>query len=290
MQVEHDFRMEKKLRSMDAELHLRFSNAVFSMQHMLSHYRRLFPEYTDHSELHSLTVIDFCNRLIGDQIEKLNADEIYILLMACYLHDAGMGVSERDYEVFKESLPYDQYFEVRPNGTVAEFVRDYHNEFSGFFIRKYAQMLEIPTPEHAFCIIQIARGHRKTDMFDKEEYPEAYRLPNGNTVCLPYLTALIRLADEIDVAAERNPILLYDIELLTDELQIYHNKMARAIPELHMSQDGFLMKVDTPENEVYAGICMMCKKMQITLDLCRTVVNERTSFHITQQWVDLYRA
>lgn len=34
-------------------------------------YRRLFPEYTDHSELHSMTVIDFCNRLIGsEQIEK----------------------------------------------------------------------------------------------------------------------------------------------------------------------------------------------------------------------------
>ena len=27
-----------------------------------------------------------------EQIEKLNKDEVYCLLMACYLHDAGMGI------------------------------------------------------------------------------------------------------------------------------------------------------------------------------------------------------
>ena len=51
---------------------------------------------------------------------------------------------------------------------------------------------------------------------DESEYPAALRVPDGNTVCLPYLAALIRLADEIDVAAARNPTLLYDIESLTD--------------------------------------------------------------------------
>ena len=52
-----------------------------------------------------MTVIDSCNRLIGEeQIQKLNADELYILLMASYLHDVGMGISEKDYEEFKDSL------------------------------------------------------------------------------------------------------------------------------------------------------------------------------------------
>ena len=71
---EHDFAMERRLRELDPELHRRFTDAVFGLQHTLSNYKLLFPEYTDHTELHSLTVIDFCNRLIGDQIVRMNAD------------------------------------------------------------------------------------------------------------------------------------------------------------------------------------------------------------------------
>lgn len=85
--------MERKLRDLNPELHKRFTDAVFGLQHVLSNYKLIFPEYTDHTELHSLNVIDFCNQLIGDQIDKMNADEIYCLLMGCYFHDTGMGIS-----------------------------------------------------------------------------------------------------------------------------------------------------------------------------------------------------
>jgi len=30
-----------------------------------------------------MTVIDFCNRLIGSQIQSLDPDELYVLLMGC---------------------------------------------------------------------------------------------------------------------------------------------------------------------------------------------------------------
>ena len=81
--MEHDFLMEKRLHELDRPLHRCFADAVFALQHTLSHYRRLFPEYTDHSEQHSMNVIDFCNRLIGkEQIVKMNADEVYVLLMS----------------------------------------------------------------------------------------------------------------------------------------------------------------------------------------------------------------
>ena len=68
-----DYLLENRLRKLDPGLHKRFRDTAFVSIHMLSNYRRLFPEYTDHSELHSLTVIDSCNRLIGTgQIDKLN--------------------------------------------------------------------------------------------------------------------------------------------------------------------------------------------------------------------------
>lgn len=287
----HDFLMEKRLYHLNRPLHHRFTDAVFALQHTLSHYKRLFPEYTDHTEQHSMQVIDFCNRLIGsEQIEKLNADEIYVLLMSCYLHDVGMGVSKSDYEAFKQELGADALLAEHPRDTEGDIVRRYHHEFSGCFIRKYAQMLEIPTQEHLFCIVQVSRGHRKTDLFDAQQYPAAYPVPSGNTVCLPYLAALIRLADEIDVAADRNSQLLYDIGQIQDTYQIYMNKLQKAVTKLHVDTEGFVMEVCTQDAEIYQGLCEVRLKMQETLDLCRNVVKDRTRYCITQKQVEMRRS
>ena len=284
-----DYLLEKSLQNSDPDLHRRYRDAVFAVQRILSKYRLMFPEYTDHSELHSMTVIDSCNRLIGvEQISKLNKDEIYILLTASYLHDTGMGISENDFEEFMEKLDEKSYFENHPNDTKADFVRDYHNELSGLFIEKYTELLDIPSPEYTFAIKQVARGHRKTDMFDEKEYPSDYRLPNGNTVCLPFLASLLRVADEIDVVATRNPLLLYDLEWLTDETEILENKKLQAVKSMKMTSDAFILEAETDENEVYVSLTEMVKKMQKTLDYCRDVVDKRTDFKLTQERVILH--
>ena len=70
-----DYGLERRLKELDPGLHARFTDTVFAMQHALFRYQLLFPEFTDHTWLHSLSVIDFCNRLIGPvQMEQLNAD------------------------------------------------------------------------------------------------------------------------------------------------------------------------------------------------------------------------
>ena len=283
-----DFLMEKTLAALDPGLHKRFGDTVFVVRKILSRYRLLFPEYTDHSELHSLTVIDSCNRLIGyEQMKKLNADEIYILLEAAYLHDAGMGISEKDYAEFKDSFNEAGYFAEHPDATVADFVRDYHNEFSGRFIKKYAGLFDFPSDEHTFAICQVARGHRRTDLFDEKEYPSDYALPNGNTVCLPYLAALIRLADEIDVVASRNPLVLYDIGLIKDAGEIIENKKVAAVREMKMTADEFILLAETDEEEIAEELEKMAGKMQKTLDTCRAVISERTGFTLSQTKVVL---
>ncbi len=283
-----DYLLEKSLAKLDRDLHRRFRDTVFVVQSILSRYTLMFPEYTDHSELHSMTVIDSCNRFIGEEyIGKLNADEIYILLMASYLHDAGMGISDGDYEEFKDRLGAKEYFAAHPDAGRSDFVREKHNEFSGLFIEKYADMLEIPSKEHTYAICQVARGHRRTDLYDEKEYPSDYRLPDGNTVCLPYLAALIRIADEIDVVASRNPIVLYDIGLLTDPTEIIENKKVAAVREMKMTKDAFILSVWTDEDNIRASLDEMGRKMQRTLDLCRDVVAKRTDFTISQEKVVL---
>ena len=283
-----DYLLEKTLAKLDPDLHERFKDTVFIVQRILSRYKLLFPEYTDHSELHSLTVIDSCNRLIGlEQIDKLNSDEIYILLMASYLHDTGMGIGEKDYEEFKNQLDADNYYKNHPNAKISDFVREYHNELSGLFIEKYAELFDFPSPEYIFAIKQIVRGHRKTDLYDEEAYPSDYRMPNGNSVCLPYLAALIRITDEIDVVATRNPLSLYDIGALNTEISIRENKKLAAVKAMKMTSDAFVLTAQTDEKDVCLSLEEMVEKMQSTLDLCRDVISKRTDFTLSQKRVVL---
>ncbi len=282
----NDYLMERRLKDLGPDLHKRFSDMVFACQNLLSNYKLIFPDYTDHSEFHAMNVINFCNKLIGTKnIEKLCPDEMYILLNSCYLHDVGMGTTPKLYEEFKEKVDVRSYTDSKPDAGIAYIIRNFHHEFSGLFIEKYADLFEFPSKEYTYAIKQIARGHRKTDLYDEQKYPSAYKLPNGNTVCLPYLAALIRLADEIDVVAERNPKLLYDLELLTDALEIQENKKLAAVKKLDFVQDSFVLVAEESDPETKEGLIKMVDKMQLTLDLCRDVIEKRTPFSLGQKKV-----
>ena len=285
---ETDYLLEKRLRELSPELHTKFRNTVFTTEKILSNFLLLFPGFTDHSELHSMTVIDSCNRLIGkERINELNADEIFILLVGCYLHDVGMGIREEDFQEFRVRLPEKEFFEKNKGASKVDFVRSYHNEFSGFFVEKYADLFELPSKEHVFAVKQIVRGHRKTDLMDEKEYPSELRLPNGNTVCLPYLAALIRLSDEIDVVATRNPLVLFDIAILTKEIDIVETRKLLAVKSMMMTNDAFILNYETEDENVYRSLEVMVEKMQDTLDYCRDVVSKKSKFNISQTKVVL---
>ena len=49
-----EYLLESRLKKLDPELHQRFRDTVFAMQNTLFRFRQLFPEFTDHSSLHSV--------------------------------------------------------------------------------------------------------------------------------------------------------------------------------------------------------------------------------------------
>ena len=281
----NSFALEFRLRELDEDLHKRFTDCVFALQKILSNYKLIFPEFTDHTELHTITVIDFCRRLIGDSLYRLNKNELYVLLCGCYFHDTGMGITEKDFETFSRQIDLGDYHDKHPNASRAEIIRDFHNEYSGLFIRKYAEMFEFPSPTHLNAVIQVSRGHRRTDLMDVGAYPPALETPDGETVCLPYLAALLRLADEIDVTAARNPKLLYDLEAITDDRQFLEHKRHRAVRDLKIEKDAFVLLIDDSDPVITEKIANMAVKMQKTLDSCLEAVNGRTPYEITQREV-----
>ena len=279
----YDFLLERRLKEINPGLHQRFSDTVFALQQILSNYKLIFPDFTDHTELHSLNIIEFCNNLIGEQIDKLNADEMYVLLLGCYFHDTGMGISHADFDEFSKQINFGNYFDTHSRDNYPEIVRNFHQEFSGLFLRKYAKFFEFPSEEHLFAIIQISRGHRKTDLNDEKEYPLNLRVPSGNTICLPYLAALVRLADEIDVTASRNSKAIYDLNKIVKEIDLIEFMKHEAVHSLDITDKAFIMGIKSDDPKIIEGLSILAGKMKKTLDYCRSVVNNRTSFTITQE-------
>ena len=285
----YDFSLERRLRELDSGLHQKFSDTVFALQQILTNYQLIFPDFTDHTELHSLNIIDFCNRLIGDQINKLNADEIYVLLLGCYFHDTGMGVSHADFEEFSKEIDFGDYFETHSRDNYPEIVRNFHQEFSGLFLHKYARFFEFPSEQHLYAIIQISRGHRKTDLNDREQYPLSLKLPNGNSICLPFLSAVVRLADEIDVTASRNSKAIYDLNKIVQEIDLIEFMKHDAVQSLEITEKEFIMTVKTDDQKIFDGLTILSQKMKKTLDYCRSAVNDITPYKITQENVVIKR-
>lgn len=286
----NDFLVEKQLHKLDPDLHRRFANSIFLLPKLLSDYLVLFPEFTDHSETHSVAIIDYCNKLIGhDNLEHLNADELYVLLMGAYLHDVGMGVSEKDFQEFSEQVEFDSRIRDHENASMFDVTRAYHNDFSACFIEKYSQLFDFPSEAHEFAVIQTARGHRKADLFDEAEYPAKLPLENGNTVCLPYLTAIVRLADEVNIEKDRNLLLTVDPSNVTTERQRLEFDKHEAVKKVTICEDRIELDVQTDDPYLFGLISQLADKVQETLDYCVRVVDERTDFVITQKKIQIVR-
>ena len=103
------------------------------------------------------------------------------------------------------------------------------------------------------------------------------------------LAALIRLTDEIDVAADRDSLMKYDTDVFVSDFQRLCHRMLESVPRLHVEPEAFIMDVRTDDDQVYHGLCEARDKMQQTLDLCRDVCLQRTPYRISQQHVNIRR-
>ncbi len=69
--MELDYGIERRLAQCAPELHSRYRDCVVISQRMLCRYENYFPDFTDHTVLHTLDILELCNQLIGSQLEQL---------------------------------------------------------------------------------------------------------------------------------------------------------------------------------------------------------------------------
>lgn len=281
-----DYLLETKLRTENKDLHRRTKDSAVVLQKMLESFLPRFPDFTDHTILHSMDVLEYCNLLLGEkQIERLSAAECYVLIMSCYLHDIGMGINQKNYEELSQKIDFGDYFETHSRDDVETTIRDFHHDYSGLFIRKYADLFDIPCEEMVFAIVQVSRGHRRTDLMDEEEYP-VLTSPDG-IIRTAFLAAIIRLADEIDVGVDRNSELLFDSSKVHGQSGIEAFGTHESIRKVEVGEDALLLYTKPKAPEYRALIRELADKVQITLDYCAEVVSARSDFCISQKNVEI---
>ena len=99
------------------------------------------------------------------------------------------------------------------------------------------------------------------------------------------MAAIIRLADEVNVAEDRNIKLMFDPEKASTEKQRMENAKHEAIKKMTIYPYRIELDVKTESAEVYAAVANLAVKLQRTLDYCIKVVDERTGYQITQRKV-----
>ncbi|MEG1408177.1 MAG: hypothetical protein RSD23_09985, partial [Ruthenibacterium sp.] len=155
---------------------------------------------------------------------------------------------------------------------------------------KYWKLLDIPDKTYLFAIMQVAKGHRKTELMHAEDYPATYLVENGSSVCLPYLAAILRLADELDVAADRNISFLYDIDQIKDPIEHMEHCKHQAILSVEIDRQTITLYTQSNESMIQRELMLIREKIEEKLRYCRMVAASRSEFVITQQTVRLVKA
>jgi len=178
--------------------------------------------FTDHQpEGHSERVITKLNALtaqLAGTNEQLSGEEAFIVLAAAYLHDIGMQAEDPRY------------------GTPDE-IRDRHHLISQEMILGSVQEPERFHPlglsrEFAEEVALVAAAHRKLDLSEEQFEP---RDKGAVTIRLRLLSALLRLADTLDMDSHRVSIEMLKVMQVSQQARLHwwkcHYVAAVTVPE-----------------------------------------------------------
>lgn len=165
---------------------------------------RLLPWFTNHNCEHSIEVIQLLGQILKpleNHHTFLNKHELFILLASAYLHDFGMQFLKID-DISIDRLTETEYNEIRRR----------HAEESYNIILKMVQPsiprddFHLPKIDEEYLpvIARVVKGH-STDYFDSviSDFQADPLTPKGKEVRGELLTALLMIADELDLQAKR---------------------------------------------------------------------------------------
>lgn len=267
--------LESRLNKENPNLYSDYEKSRKNISPFLEEFRKNFPEFTDHSIKHSDTVSFYISEMLSkDELFNLNLDEIYILLMACILHDIGMAIPKEQVKMYIfPKILYD-YLKSNPDKKIEQFMRDFHHELSYNFIIKEYKELNISSEKYAEAIALVSKAHRKVDLLDYESYPPKMYVRSGSSfIGIPYLGCLLRIADELDITEKRISKLV--LKYYPPEGQESKEEIEKHKSNLLVNFDGNLIKISAKCNNpsVFYALSLLYKKIEEQINYCNKVIS-----------------
>lgn len=164
------------------------------LENVLEEIKTSEPNLTDHGPSHIQDVLNRVHELLGCNIEKLNAIELYIMCVSVLFHDVGNFESRKNHN--------------KKIAKIYDLVRKKENRFS--------------TERNA--VLAIAGAHcgkcsKGTDDSIKELRPQGVF---GKVVDFQSIAALLRFADELAEGPQRTSIFMQSLDKYSDESIPFH--------------------------------------------------------------------
>jgi orotate phosphoribosyltransferase len=170
-------------------------------------------DFTFHGLNHCITLERYTEELIPENIKnKLNAEEIFILLNSIYYHDIGMiNYDKIEHTMFDSEGKLKMITELVSNRNEHNVISKkmiYYEEDNDF----NKELISLPNNDASFAnsISMLCEGHRDYKTKENEFINTLEKIPltesyHGVVIHTRTLACILRIADELDITNERAP-------------------------------------------------------------------------------------
>ncbi len=272
----------------------------------LSYIPNTFPHYTRHTIRHSDEIIRQISKLLfqdedpNQPVLGLTAIEVYVLVAAAYLHDAGMvssnkekieilqtdewkswvsdanGGAKRWIDIQKlrdgaepsDNIVRNYLADLETRFLIAEFIRRVHHLRARSVIEQHQAMLarfafDDAVLQRSIADVCVAHGLRTHELEDQERFPDRRDI-RGEAVNLRLMAILLRLGDLLDMSADRAcPLLLNAACPLPADSPAHWTQYQRITHRL-----------TAPDRIEITAECENQKEHRVLQDWCQWIVDE----------------
>ncbi|MGE7637609.1 HD domain-containing protein [Peribacillus frigoritolerans] len=237
--------LERVLEEKNKYLYSKLQETKKIVQKLINEFSANFTLYTFHNKTHTVNITEVLGKKLLDQscLNDLNEKELYVLAAASYLHDIGICVSNNEIkDIYQKYLDNNNdYNEL----DIEEYISNQHSYLTFNFISTKWECLNLES-ELKDAVALVAGENRDINVFNYEYFEYA---PDGgrDKVCIPYLHALLKIADMIDIENINANYLLRNYE----DMEEY-----RVSKKLWEETDLFLKTIIKNEDRlVFSGKC-----------------------------------
>lgn len=254
-------------------------NCIDASKLFLQKYHLNFPDFTDHSIYHSFSVIKFASKLLSkEDLENLTPEEKYILIMSCIVHDIGMSIPSDSLFNFISKDLFDEFIAEREEKDekkiLMNFIRNFHHLISYEFIIQEYEKLHIINKKFAEAIAIVAKNHREVQILAPltESIFHIRKNGIGLKVCLPYLSCILLIADELDIPKTKIPELIKLYYWPKSPVSVKEYQKHLGILQVNFSSPYIEIEGYCDNPKIYYEIISLLEKIENKIRDCNKII------------------